>query len=203
MTPGRRPTGRPRQFDRDSVLERAMLVFWAHGYEGASLTLLTEAMTLSPASFYAAFGSKEALYRETLRRYGGGPTAPDRGTDSVYRQIELSLRQAAMRFTQAGKPPGCMMLTGSLRGGLDAGGAVAAAADTRAAHLASMVALFEQAKADDELPPDCDPRALAHFYMAVLQGMSAQAIDGASVETLNRIAEQALSQWPGKRVAGG
>jgi TetR/AcrR family transcriptional regulator, copper-responsive repressor len=198
MTAARRPTGRPPQFDRDSVLESAMLVFWAHGYEGASLAILTAAMRLSPASFYAAFGSKEALYRETLRRYGGGPAAPDHGTNGAYRELERRLKQAAKRFTQPGKPPGCMMLTGSLRGGGDAGGAVAATAETRATHLASMVRLFEQAKADDELPPDCDPRALAHFYMAVLQGMSVQAIDGASVKTLNQIAEQALEQWPGK-----
>ena len=63
-------TGRPRGFDRDEAITQAMHLFWEHGYEGASLAVLRHAMgDISSASFYAAFGSKEALYRETLERY--------------------------------------------------------------------------------------------------------------------------------------
>ena len=67
--------GRPRGFDPDEALERAMMVFWEHGYEGASLSCLTHAMGISTTSMYAAFGNKEELFRKALERYSEGPSA--------------------------------------------------------------------------------------------------------------------------------
>src|SRR6202008_2517958 len=64
-----RPRGRPRSFDRDQALERAMHVFWRQGYEATSVTDLTRAMRINPPSLYAAFGDKERLYLEALGRY--------------------------------------------------------------------------------------------------------------------------------------
>lgn len=61
--------GRPRTFDRDTALDQAMEVFWRHGYEGATIAQLTEAMGINPPSLYAAFGSKEALLKAALDRY--------------------------------------------------------------------------------------------------------------------------------------
>src|SRR5437879_7771501 len=67
--------GRPRAFDPDSALARAMHVFWAKGYEGASLSNLTGAMRINRPSLYAAFGNKEQLFRKVLDRYMDGPVA--------------------------------------------------------------------------------------------------------------------------------
>src|SRR6202048_5382393 len=67
--------GRPRAFDPDAALERAMHVFWAKGYEGASLSDLTRAMRINRPSLYAAFGNKEQLFRKVLDRYMQGPLA--------------------------------------------------------------------------------------------------------------------------------
>lgn len=61
--------GRPRSFDKEAALERAMEVFWRLGYEGASMTDLTAAMGIASPSLYAAFGSKEALFRQALDHY--------------------------------------------------------------------------------------------------------------------------------------
>jgi len=197
MNASSKRTGRPRRFDRDVALRSAMETFWAHGYEGASMSLLTKAMNLSPASLYAAFGSKESLYLEALRSYGGGPTLPACSATSVYAQLEQSLRTAAARFTERGHPPGCMMLSGLLRGGAEATSAAKATASVRRAHLATLADRIDQAKTSGELPPDADAEALARFYMAVLQGMSIQAIDGATAADLQTIVDAALAHWPG------
>ena len=61
--------GRPRNFDRAQALQKAMEVFWSKGYEGASLTDLTEAMGINSPSLYGAFGSKEGLFREAVELY--------------------------------------------------------------------------------------------------------------------------------------
>ena len=68
-TPPRKPRGRPRSFDRDAALGRAMEVFWTKGFEGTSINDLTEAMGINPPSLYAAFGDKERLFIEAIERY--------------------------------------------------------------------------------------------------------------------------------------
>ena len=67
--------GRPREFDDEAALDRAMRVFWEKGYQAASLTDLTRVMRINRPSLYAAFGNKEALFRRVLGRYLEGPAA--------------------------------------------------------------------------------------------------------------------------------
>ena len=76
------PIGRPRAFDVDEALDRALEVFWRKGYEGASLPDLTEAMGINRPSLYAAFGNKEALFRKAIDRYAEGPAATCRTRSS-------------------------------------------------------------------------------------------------------------------------
>src|SRR5216110_2342376 len=93
--------GRPRAFDTDAALERAMHVFWAKGYEGASLSDLTRAMRINRPSLYAAFGNKEELFRKVLDRYMDGPVAwfgkalAEAKARDVVKQIFLSTARMA------------------------------------------------------------------------------------------------------------
>src|ERR1700733_4425852 len=66
-------TGRPREFNVDKALDKALKVFWRKGYEGTSLPDLTRAMGINRPSLYAAFGNKEALFRKAIDRYAQGP----------------------------------------------------------------------------------------------------------------------------------
>src|SRR6476619_2176537 len=128
--------GRPRAFDPHAVLERAMHVFWAKGYEGASLSDLTRAMRINRPSLYAAFGNKEQLFRKVLDRYMDGPLAyfgkalaAPKARD-VVEQIFLGTARMA---EDPRIPGGCLMVQGALAVGSTAGSVRKEAAGRRAA----------------------------------------------------------------------
>jgi len=179
-----------------------MALFWQRGYEGTSIADLTEAMGAAPPTLYAAFGSKEQLYRDALLHYidRRGDLLSLLGADTpTYEALEQYLRQSAERFTNPAEPRGCMILTASLHCAAENEAARAIVAELRAKTLELVVARLTRAKEAGELPEDAEALALARFYSAVVQGMSVQAIDGASTAELNRLVDMALAAWPGKR----
>jgi TetR/AcrR family transcriptional regulator, copper-responsive repressor len=189
--------GRPRSFDRDDVLGRAMLLFWKHGYDATSVSLLTEAMGIGAPSLYAAFGDKRGLFKEALDRYMASygsfmralPEEPDPRA-----AIERLLLEAAAMFTSGDHPPGCMIITAATNCGPES-----AAVEKRLRTIrAGTVRAFEEkiASGPRGLPPRTNAHALALFFSATLQGMSAQARDGATREELETIARTALRAWP-------
>src|ERR1700758_5514377 len=103
------PPGRPREFDPGEALDEALRVFWEKGYDGASLSDLTEAMGITRPSMYAAFGDKEALFRKVLDRYVNGPSAylNEALNESTARgAVERWLFGAIDLLTAPGNPPG-------------------------------------------------------------------------------------------------
>src|SRR5436853_4796395 len=109
--------GRPRAFDPDAVLERAMHVFWAKGYEGASLSDLTRAMRINRPSLYAAFGNKEELFRKALDRYVEGPAAYVRAAldEPTARAVaERLLAGTIEMLADPRNPRGCLIVQGAL-----------------------------------------------------------------------------------------
>jgi AcrR family transcriptional regulator len=192
--------GRPREFDADEALDRALHVFWRQGYEGASLTDLTEAMGISRPSLYAAFGNKEDLFRRALDRYSEtGPGAVQREAldqPTAKAVVERMLRGAAECLTDPDNPRGCLAVQGALSCGEAAESIKNELCGRRAAGEAALRARFERAKADGDLNADADPQALARFVVTVQQGMSVQAAGGASRDDLMAVAEMALKAWP-------
>jgi len=189
--------GRPRAFDPDAALDRAMHVFWAKGYEGASLADLTRAMRINRPSLYAAFGNKEQLFRKVLDRYMDGPvafvgkalTAP-KARDVVE---EIFLGTARMGDDPR-IPAGCLMVHGALACG-DASVRKEVAA-RRDASEAALRRRFQQAKREGDLPKNADPGDLAGYVMTVVRGMAVQSAGGASSDQLRRVAQIALRAWP-------
>ncbi|MBF6435949.1 TetR/AcrR family transcriptional regulator [Nocardia cyriacigeorgica] len=192
--------GRPRAFDRDVALRRAMEVFWEHGYEGASMTDLTSAMGINSPSLYAAFGGKEALFREAIELYGrteGGLTARALREEPTARAaIEAMLRDNAVAYTAPDKPHGCMVVlagstyttrTESVREFL---------IDMRKQTSADIEARLDRGVTEGDLPAGTDTAGLATFYTTVLYGLSVQARDGASHDELTRSIDRAMAAWP-------
>ncbi|MFC3061630.1 TetR/AcrR family transcriptional regulator [Paenirhodobacter populi] len=188
MKQASRITGRPRGFDREKAVETAMTLFRRHGYEGVSLAMLTDAIGIAPPSLYAAFGSKAGLYAEALDLYAGRARHV-----ALPKEQGLSLDQALLRFfasaiehVRDARQSGCMISTGMLECHPDHAGLAADLSRRREA----MQACIEQDLAF-WLPPD-DAAQLAPFVCAILQGISVQARDGASVDQLRGIASRAV-----------
>ena len=194
------PKGRPREFDVEKALDRALKVFWRKGYEGASLSQLTRAMGINRPSLYAAFGNKEALFRKALDRYAEGPTAyvHEALDEPTARAVAERLLEGTIdALTDPRNPRGCLMVQGALACGEAADSVRRELASRRAAGEGALRRRFERARAEGDLPADSDPADLARYVATVIHGMSVQAAGGASREELRRVAEMALRAWPG------
>lgn len=173
-----------------------MDIFWEMGFQSASITHLTEAMGISAQSLYAAFGSKEALYREAMNHYvetigGFGARALAEET-TAFAGLARILREAAVLFTRHAAPRGCMITTAPA--GTDPEFAIIGAfgMELRERSVDAIAARIQAGIDDGELPESIHVRALARYLVAVIQGMSVQARDGVSRKEITLIAEQTI-----------
>jgi AcrR family transcriptional regulator len=192
--------GRPREFDPEEALDKAMMVFWQQGFEGASLSDLTQAMGISRPSLYAAFGNKEELFRRALLRYvETGPAAEHRAAlaePTSRAVVGRLLRYKAESLTDPCHPLGCLVVRGSFSCGEAEQSIKDELATLRCDGEAALTERFARAKAEGDLPQSSNPAALAQYIMVLMQGMSVQASGGATREQLLDVAEMALASWP-------
>jgi len=199
LTPPSRTVGRPREFDRERALEAAMRVFWRHGYEGASLTALTEAMGISRPSLYAAFGDKAGLFREAVARYGSGPGRYVRralGLSTAREVAEALLRGAAALATDPAGPGGCLWVQAALVASAESAAIRAEMAALRVGGSVQIQARLERARRDGDLPAHADPATLTGFIVSLMNGMAVQASNGLDRTSLNRVIDLAMTAWP-------
>lgn len=187
--------GRPREFDAETALDQAMEVFWRHGYEGATIAQLTEAMGINPPSLYACFGNKEGLLKAALDRYTklrnvwmnevvAAPTARD--------VAERMLMGIADRQTDPANPPGCLLVQGGIACGSGSENVPFELAARRAENEDQLRDRFVRAKAEGDLKPTSDPAALARYVSAVSVGMGVMASSGSDREALRQVASVAV-----------
>jgi AcrR family transcriptional regulator len=195
----RRKTGRPLSFDREAALHQAMLLFWRHGYESTSLSDLTAAMGVTPPSIYAAFGDKRTLFLEAVARYTSGPVTAESIILNVANSRDAAcglLQGSAVWFTGSDTPPGCLLATAAISCSAAAQDVQLELTAIRDRIGACLMRKIAEDIAAERLPTDTDADALAGHVMAVIQGMSTLARDGASRDKLLRIAAVALAAWP-------
>ncbi|TGE00236.1 TetR/AcrR family transcriptional regulator [Methylobacterium nonmethylotrophicum] len=198
--------GRPRSFCMDTALDEAMEVFWRHGYDGATLAMLTKAMGIKAPSLYAAFGSKEGLLKAALDRY-----AERRSAHMGYVLAGATAREVAERFlssiaeshTDPANPPGCLLVQGGLACGAGSENIPFELAARRAQTETELRERFVRAQADGDLPEGSDPAALARFLSTVASGMGVLASSGADREALREVARVSLGAFAGCREAVG
>jgi AcrR family transcriptional regulator len=190
--------GRPREFDIDEALERAMRVFWERGYEGASLTDLTGAMGITKTSMYAAFGNKEELFRKALDRYTEGPASYFARAleEPTARGVAEALLRGTVRTTTLTGPSGCLVVQGALASSEGSRPAHELLAGRRAEDGRRLEERLGRAVAGGDLPPGADPARLARYVMSVGFGISVQAADGVGHDELQEVVDTALRAWP-------
>jgi AcrR family transcriptional regulator len=195
-------TGRPRAFDRDDAVDQAMQLFWQHGYDATSLAQLKAELGggISAPSFYAAFGSKEALFDECVQRYLAtfaqvteclwDETLPPR------QAIETALRQSARMQCDDGHPKGCMVTLGVMSAPSPENAHVAQAlTHSRARTRAGIVACVERGVSEGLLADDANAAAMATVFDSFLQGISILARDDTPLESIDAAITQVMRTW--------
>ncbi|MBB5709495.1 TetR/AcrR family transcriptional regulator [Sphingomonas xinjiangensis] len=193
--------GRPREFDPDTALAAALRVFWTKGYEGASLSELTEAMHITRPSLYASFGNKEALFKKALDLYerekldyiGEALKEP-----TARKVAEHLLRSALQMQMSSCDPKGCLGVINAVACG-DEAESIRAEVILRGRIAKDLIVRrFERAKAEGDLPAHADPVGLTSYVTAIMQGLAVQAGAGASCGDLKALIDTSLAMWPAR-----
>jgi len=194
--------GRPRSFDRDTAVEEALHLFWEQGYESTSLTQLKAAIGggITAPSFYAAFGSKEALFKECMERYlatfakvthclWDASLAPREA-------VELALRRSAKMQCERGHPKGCMVALGVMSAPSPELSALTAPLTRSRAHTrAGIRACVDRAIASGDLKPGTDAASLAFVFDSFLLGLTTLARDGLGFKAMDAAIQRLMVVW--------
>lgn len=185
--------GRTRTFDMEQAITSATALFW-RGYDKTSLTDLTAALGIGPASFYFAFESKEALFRMVVERY---VAVLDQAFEVAFQEpttrlaIEALLRGYVEVVTAAEHVPGCLVVNNSPI--VDADDSLRQwLAEHRQALQRKLEDRFAADVAGGKLPPDAKPATTARFVATLAGGIAVEASSGTSRNDLNEMITFAL-----------
>ncbi len=201
--------GRPREFDLDATLDRALALFWRDGYEGASVNEIAEVTGVSKPSLYAAFGDKESLYLRALVRYA----ERQRTRHAHLLDEEPDGRRAVLAFllsvvdahTDPADPGGCMVVSGTTTCDGAAVPASVKQALCNALKVGGMAieGRLLRAQREGQLAGTVDVAALATYFNTVLAGLGVQAKGQACREVLRGVVASAMTAWPDPQAGGG
>ncbi|WP_226000116.1 TetR/AcrR family transcriptional regulator [Paenibacillus sp. BJ-4] len=193
-------TGRPRKFSRDEAISQAMMLFWEHGFESTSLAQLKKAMGgISSASFYAAFESKDALFKEALDRYlatfGQVSTCLTDYSLSSRTAIELALRRSAIMQTEQTHPLGCLVILSANTCSPENTHIRELLIRQRAVTRNKFYARIERATKNGELQESTNVSMLTTLFVTFLEGISTEARDGVSLDNIDAAITKLMELW--------
>ena len=194
-----RGRGRPREFDRNEGLAKAMRVFWALGYEATSMAELRKALGVKQASLYAAYGSKEQIFREAVdlyQRTDGVTTARALNSDLTTREaIHAMLQDAIDVFTAESNPGGCLVVLGTMNCSVGNKAVQDHLTSLRRETLKSIKDRLRRGQREGDVARDASIADIAEYFATVLHGLSIQSRDGSSRRLLIRVVQSAMSAW--------
>lgn len=190
---------RPREFDEDEVLDRALHVFWEKGFDAASLADLQQATGLTKSSLYKAFESKEGLFRRVLERYHDNHLAFRTGAlaQPTPRLVAESLLNGIVELhTGKNTPSGCLVTFSALACSADAQPLREELSESRNAFERRLRARLEAIKDAGPLPPGMSCADAASFLSTFIQGLAVQARGGSTRRQLRQLVAAVMKSWP-------
>ncbi len=187
---------RPREFDRDTVLEKAMTAFWDHGFESTSLAVLVEHMGISRASLYDTFGSKDELFVEAMARYNEMMherfLAPLRAPGDP-REILQSFLYGMVDQLCAPEGHTCLVIKAATSPCKDRGQAGEGLVQCMKTVDDAFHALFVRARDAGQIESSRNLRSLSRFFTSVMHGLNVRAGVQADRRILRELIREALS----------
>ncbi|MBO9529686.1 TetR/AcrR family transcriptional regulator [Acinetobacter oleivorans] len=191
--------GRPKCFDEQQVLQKAMLLFWEHGYEATSISDLTQALEITAPSLYSAFGDKEGLFYRCVDYYLAHEGCP---IDTIFVEaktakiaVELYLYDIVKRLVQPNKPAGCMVVVAAMNCSDATQDVQQNLLDKRIKTKEKLLKRLQQGVEQGDLSSHAPLQEITDFYTTVIQGLTIQARDGASSEQLHKVVGHAVKAW--------
>ncbi len=182
------PAGRPRTFDREEALKKAMLVFWKKGFEGTTMADLVAAIGMKAPSVYAAFGNKDALFREAVELYKNkveqGPLKALNETTFILKALENSLNES-VKMVSGPEASSCLIMAGAINCAPEHQEHVQHLRNLRSMYKETLKNRFIRAIEDGQLIEGTQPDALAEFYFGFIHGLALRAKDGSTKEELH------------------
>ncbi len=194
--------GRPRSFDKDDALKKAMYVFWEKGYEGTTMADLIQSIGMKAPSIYAAFGNKDAIFKEVVQSYlpivVNGQLKALNSSPKIYDAVEATLKACVSLYTGKDNPHTCLVMTGAINTAPEHTEHVETLRALREDYKGAWKKRFEMAKTDRQLTDRAKPSELAEYFTTLIQGMTIKAKDGATEDELSstsKLALKTLSQY--------
>lgn len=195
----KRRRGRPKCFDEQEALQKAMLLFWKYGYEATSMSDLTKALNLTAPSIYSAFGDKSQLFHACLDYYLKHEAC---SLDLIFQQaetakvaIELYLYENLKKLLQQNKPSGCMLVTATMNCSQEHQPLQHDLLLKRQQVKDKIYQRLQQGIRDQDLSSNANIQAMTDYYATVIQGLTMQARDGVPIEQLEEVVTLALKTW--------
>lgn len=195
----KRRRGRPKCFDEQEALQKAMMLFWKYGYEATAMSDLTKALNLTAPSIYSTFGDKSQLFHACLDYYLKHEAC---SLDLIFQQaetakvaIELYLYENLKKLLQQDKPTGCMLVTATMNCSEQHQPLQHDLLLKRQQVKEKIYQRLQQGVEDGDLSSDADIQAMTDYYSTVIQGLTMQARDGVAIEQLENVVTLALKTW--------
>ena len=191
--------GRPKAFNEEQALEKAMLLFWENGYIGTSISDITKALGITAPSLYCSFGDKAALFNQCIDYYLANEACPIvpilKQAKTTKVAFELFLYDTAKRLVQPDKPMGCMLITTTLGNSKQIQEVQHNIQSKKESYKTLLLQRLQQGIENGDIAPNAPIHEILDFYLTILNGLSIEACDGADLETLNRIIHNAIKAW--------
>ncbi|MDQ9833016.1 TetR/AcrR family transcriptional regulator [Acinetobacter soli] len=197
--PCKKKRGRPKCFDEQQALEKAMLLFWAHGYEATSINDLTQALNVTAPSLYSTFGDKVTLFYKSIDYYLAHEACP---IERIFEQaktakiaFELYFYDNLNRLLQPNKPSGCMLVVATMNCSESTQQVQHTLLSKRLKTKHKLLERLQQGIIDGDLPGNAPIETMTDFYATLLQGLTLQARDGADLAQLTAVVKYAMQSW--------